>query len=72
MELTLRTPAALDALKRVKTEVPQMVLGAGTVLDAQQVNAVINAGVDFAVSPGLDPDGRPCRACLLACRSPPV
>ena len=55
MELTLRTPAALDALKLVKAQVPQMMLGVGTVLDAQQVAAVVDAGVDFAVSPGLDP-----------------
>lgn len=55
MELTLRTPAAIDALQQVKDQVPQMVLGAGTVLDAQQVAAVVSAGVDFAVSPGLDP-----------------
>ncbi len=54
MELTLRTPAALESLQQVKAHVPQMILGAGTVLNVQQVDAVVDAGVDFAVSPGLD------------------
>lgn len=54
MELTLRTPAAIESLRRVKANVPQMLLGAGTVLDAQQVAEVTDAGADFAVSPGLD------------------
>ena len=55
IELTLRTEAALDALKAIKTEVPAMTVGCGTVLTENQVDAVIEAGADFAVSPGLNP-----------------
>lgn len=55
MELTLRTPAALDALKAVKTSVPDMIAGAGTVLTTEQVQQVKDAGAAFAVAPGLNP-----------------
>lgn len=54
MELTLRTPAALGALKRVKAEVPEMMCGAGTVLTIEQVDQVAEAGAAFAVSPGMN------------------
>ena len=56
MELTLRTPVALNAIRLVKARVPEIVLGAGTVLAADQVTAVSEAGADFAVSPGFDPN----------------
>jgi 2-dehydro-3-deoxyphosphogluconate aldolase / (4S)-4-hydroxy-2-oxoglutarate aldolase len=55
MELTLRTPAALSALKAIKTKSPEMLVGAGTVLTRSQVQDVTDAGADFAVSPGLNP-----------------
>jgi len=55
IELTLRTPAALNALKRIKSEVPEMLVGAGTVLSPKQVRDVSTAGADFAVSPGFNP-----------------
>lgn len=55
IELTLRTPAALDAAKAIKKEVPNMTLGFGTVLTTDQVKAVIDVGADFAVSPGCNP-----------------
>jgi 2-dehydro-3-deoxyphosphogluconate aldolase/(4S)-4-hydroxy-2-oxoglutarate aldolase len=55
MELTLRTPAALRALRRIRAEVPEMLAGAGTVLTAAQVAEVKNAGAEFAVSPGVNP-----------------
>ena len=55
IELTLRTDAALDALQAIKAEVPTMTIGCGTVLTPQQVDAVREAGADFAVSPGLNP-----------------
>lgn len=55
MELTLRTPAALDALRCVKAEVAEMLVGAGTVLTPKQVREVKAAGADFAVSPGTNP-----------------
>lgn len=55
IELTLRTEAALGAVKAIKAEVPQMTVGCGTVLTPHQVDSVHEAGADFAVSPGLNP-----------------
>jgi len=55
IELTLRTPAALDAAKVIKDEVPEITLGFGTVLTVDQVKAVVDVGADFAVSPGCNP-----------------
>jgi 2-dehydro-3-deoxyphosphogluconate aldolase/(4S)-4-hydroxy-2-oxoglutarate aldolase len=55
MELTLRTPAALDALRAVVAEVPEMLPGIGTILNAQQVGHVADAGARFGVAPGLNP-----------------
>ncbi|SIM55650.1 bifunctional 4-hydroxy-2-oxoglutarate aldolase/2-dehydro-3-deoxy-phosphogluconate aldolase [Micromonospora cremea] len=52
MEITLRTPAALPALRAVAAEVPEMVVGAGTVLTADQVDEAVAAGARFLVSPG--------------------
>lgn len=56
MELTLRTPAALEALKAVTAQVPQMLAGVGTVLTSKQVEQVAKAGAAFAVAPGLNPN----------------
>lgn len=55
LELTLRTPAALDALRMVAREVPEMVVGAGTVLTPEQLAQAADAGAAFAVAPGLNP-----------------
>ncbi|PWK22572.1 bifunctional 4-hydroxy-2-oxoglutarate aldolase/2-dehydro-3-deoxy-phosphogluconate aldolase [Maribacter polysiphoniae] len=55
IELTLRTPAAIDAAKAIKKEVPEMTLGFGTVLTVDQVKAVVDVDADFAVSPGCNP-----------------
>ena len=55
MELTLRTPAALESIRQVRSEVPEMIVGAGTVLKAEQIDGVIAAGAQFAVSPGMNP-----------------
>lgn len=52
IEVTLRTPAGLEALKRLGGECPDLVLGAGTVLDAAQAEAAVAAGARFLVSPG--------------------
>lgn len=54
MELTLRTPAALDALRAIRREVPDMVAGMGTVLTTHQVIEVREAGAVFGVSPGTN------------------
>lgn len=55
IELTLRTPVAIDAAKAIKRDVPQINLGFGTVLTVDQVKAVVNVGADFAVAPGCNP-----------------
>lgn len=55
LELTLRTPAALDCIRAIRKEVPEMQVGAGTVLTVAQVREVADAGAFFAVSPGLNP-----------------
>lgn len=52
LEVTLRTPAALDALTAMKS-VKGAVVGAGTVLDPAMLAAAIGAGAEFIVSPGL-------------------
>ena len=55
MELTLRTDAALDALRTVKAEVPEMLAGIGTILNTTQIDEVVAAGAAFGVSPGFNP-----------------
>lgn len=52
IEITLRTPAALEAIERVAAEVPGIVTGAGTVTSPAQVDAVRAAGASFIVTPG--------------------
>ena len=52
IEITLRTPAALDAIRAAADEVPEAVVGAGTVLDARNYEAAVRAGARFIVSPG--------------------
>jgi 2-dehydro-3-deoxyphosphogluconate aldolase/(4S)-4-hydroxy-2-oxoglutarate aldolase len=58
LEVTLRTPVALDAI-RAMAEVPGAIVGAGTVTNANQLNQALDAGSRFIVSPGLtEPLGR--------------
>lgn len=52
IEVTLRTPAALDAIRAVAAEVPDAIVGAGTVLSPAQVAESVSAGARFLVSPG--------------------
>jgi len=52
IEITLRHPCALDAIAAVAAEVPDMVLGAGTLLQAADVDKVLRAGARFGLSPG--------------------
>ncbi|MGK5696556.1 bifunctional 4-hydroxy-2-oxoglutarate aldolase/2-dehydro-3-deoxy-phosphogluconate aldolase [Streptomyces sp. URMC 128] len=52
IEVTLRTPAALEAIRRIAGQVPEAVVGAGTVISAEQVAATVAAGARFLVSPG--------------------
>ena len=55
IELTLRTPVALEAIERIAAEVPEIVVGAGTVVDPDQAKAAAAAGAQFLVSPGVTP-----------------
>lgn len=55
LEVTLRTPAGLDAIATIGTEVPEVVVGAGTVTTPAELEQVTRAGARFAVSPGLTP-----------------
>src|SRR3546814_8705714 len=52
IELTLRTPVALEALAALKRDLPDVVVGAGTVLTSEQIRRSIDAGADFLVTPG--------------------
>lgn len=63
LEVTLRTPVALAAIERIVREVPEAVVGAGTVRTATDAQAAAAAGCRFAVSPGYtDAVGHACRA----------
>lgn len=55
VEITLRTPGAMAAIERVAAEVPEAVVGAGTVTTPEQAGAAARAGAKFLVSPGCSP-----------------
>jgi 2-dehydro-3-deoxyphosphogluconate aldolase/(4S)-4-hydroxy-2-oxoglutarate aldolase len=55
MELTLRTPAALGALREIRARVPGMLAGIGTILTPDQVKQVVDEGGAFGVAPGMNP-----------------
>lgn len=55
IEITLRTPAALDAVRAVAAEVEGAHVGAGTILNARDYEAAVKAGSTFIVSPGVAP-----------------
>lgn len=52
LEVTLRTPQALDALAAIRKHCPKLLIGAGTLIHPEQFNEAREAGADFAVSPG--------------------
>jgi len=54
IEVTLRTQSALDCIREIRRGVPQMLVGAGTILEVEQVHAAMEAGAEFGVSPGLN------------------
>ena len=56
LEVTLRTPTALESIRRMAAEVEGAVVGAGTITRPADLEAVAEAGGRFAVSPGLTPD----------------
>src|SRR5690348_3296628 len=53
LEVTLRTPAALKAIEEIVQKVPQVIVGAGTIIHPRQFVAAKTAGAAFTVSPGL-------------------
>ena len=55
IELTLRTPAALEAIQRIADEVPDILVGAGTIVDTAQAAHAAASGAQFLVSPGCTP-----------------
>ena len=62
LEVTLRTPQALACMEAIAKEVPEAVVGAGTVRNRADAQAAAMAGARFAVSPGYTPEvGRACR-----------
>ncbi len=56
LEVTLRTKAALAAMRRMRDEVPGAIVGAGTLRNRAQLEAALDAGAQFGVSPGLTPE----------------
>ena len=55
MEILIRCDYAAEAVRLMKARCPDMIVGAGTVLDEETLAAALAAGADFMVSPGLDP-----------------
>jgi len=56
LEVTLRTPAALDVISTIARELPEAIIGAGTVTNKEQLLRSYDAGAKFAISPGLTKD----------------
>lgn len=53
LEITLRTPVAVEAIRAIRKDVPEAIVGAGTVIGAEDLTVVAEAGAIFAISPGL-------------------
>ena len=66
LEITLRTPQALEAIAAMRDEVPGAILGAGTITEPAHIDAAVRAGSTFLVSPGVSP------RLLAAARQSPV
>lgn len=56
LEITLRTTVAIEAITEMKKALPQSIIGSGTVIDVETMQASLDAGVDFMVSPGTTPE----------------
>ncbi|HYG34148.1 MAG TPA: bifunctional 4-hydroxy-2-oxoglutarate aldolase/2-dehydro-3-deoxy-phosphogluconate aldolase, partial [Clostridia bacterium] len=56
IEVTLRTACALDCIRAIRQECPDVLVGAGTILNPTQVKAALAAGAQFGVSPGMNAD----------------
>ncbi len=66
IEIALRTPAALEAMRIAAKAAPELVIGAGTVLSEQDLHSAADAGARYALSPGATPE------LLLAARNGPI
>lgn len=67
IEITNRTPVAVEALRAVKTALPDLYVGMGTVWEAEDVHEAVDAGAEFIVSPGIaDAVGEACLALDVA------
>jgi 2-dehydro-3-deoxyphosphogluconate aldolase/(4S)-4-hydroxy-2-oxoglutarate aldolase len=56
LEITLRTGGALEAINRIRQEIEDVIVGAGTIINTQQIESAAKIGADFIVSPGLTED----------------
>jgi 2-dehydro-3-deoxyphosphogluconate aldolase / (4S)-4-hydroxy-2-oxoglutarate aldolase len=56
VEITMTTPGAVDLIADLVRNLPQVIIGAGTILDADTARACLKAGAHFLTSPGLDPE----------------
>ncbi len=56
MEITMRTTAGLDAIRKVRQNCPEMLVGAGTVLSVNKAKEAVDAGAQFIVAPGFNPE----------------
>jgi len=69
LEITLRSDVALEAIRAIRSEVPEAIVGAGTVLTPDQLQRAMDAGAQFAISPGLTPElavaARDASVCLV-------
>ncbi|PCI50468.1 MAG: keto-deoxy-phosphogluconate aldolase [Moraxellaceae bacterium] len=62
LEITLRTPQALSAIDYIKTKFPDLLVGAGSILNVEQLESCFNSGADFFISPGISEE-----LCDIAC-----
>ncbi|MEH6345294.1 MAG: bifunctional 4-hydroxy-2-oxoglutarate aldolase/2-dehydro-3-deoxy-phosphogluconate aldolase [Bermanella sp.] len=56
LEITLRTPQGIEAIKTISEQVPEAIVGAGTITNSDQIRAVKDAGGKFIISPGISHD----------------
>jgi 2-dehydro-3-deoxyphosphogluconate aldolase/(4S)-4-hydroxy-2-oxoglutarate aldolase len=56
LEITLRKPWAIESIRKITEEVPEMLVGAGTVMSINQLDMALEAGAKFVVTPGFDPE----------------
>lgn len=56
IEITLRTEAAMNCIEIIRKSVPDMIVGAGTILDHTLIPELIDKGVSFGITPGINPD----------------